>query len=376
MSLIKKIFFFSLYIIAQWMLFAAGIWRELWLIVSDYILIPSSANSKSAPSAVGSDLLDRGHGDLVRFGRVCKMFRDIYLQHCRRFVHRQLRKHGDDWFDIYIPAVVIGERSCSRTLDPHDIDEWWDGGDGLWSSHADVNVVRYLLESGVAYRNYSVNNNNMIVWACYHGYRDVVEFILPELSNPGSDDCLALRWAAQNGRSEIVRLLLEDGRSDPSVRGNLAIRWACQNGHVETVKVLLQDGRSDPSAERDYAIQFASEFGHADVVELLLKDSRVNPAANDNASLKVACRKGFTRIVKLLLTSGHPSVDPSAENDFCIVNASRNGYLDIVQMLLRDQRVNPSAQNNSAYKWAQHNRHKQVMHCLTKDSRCRGFKRS
>ena len=33
-----------------------------------------------------------------------------------------------------------------------------------------------------------------------------------------------------------------------------AIRWASQNGHLEIVKLLLQDNRVDPSARDNYGI--------------------------------------------------------------------------------------------------------------------------
>jgi len=37
----------------------------------------------------------------------------------------------------------------------------------------------------------------------------------------------------------------------------------------------LKDGRSDPSADKNYSIKRASRNGHVHIVELLLKDERV-----------------------------------------------------------------------------------------------------
>ncbi|EPZ34081.1 hypothetical protein O9G_003161 [Rozella allomycis CSF55] len=65
-------------------------------------------------------------------------------------------------------------------------------------------------------------------------------------------------------------------QTDPSADGNYAIRLAARNGHTEIVKYLLTDPRVDPSANGNYAIQWASSKGHADVVKLLLADSRVD----------------------------------------------------------------------------------------------------
>lgn len=39
--------------------------------------------------------------------------------------------------------------------------------------------------------------------------------------------------AAANGRSEVVTVLLGDGRSDVAARDNYPLRWAAQNGHAD-----------------------------------------------------------------------------------------------------------------------------------------------
>ena len=44
---------------------------------------------------------------------------------------------------------------------------------------------------------------------------------------------------------------------------------------METVKVLLADQRVDPSAWRNYAILWAASNGHLEIVKLLLSDERV-----------------------------------------------------------------------------------------------------
>ncbi|RKP18107.1 hypothetical protein ROZALSC1DRAFT_30161, partial [Rozella allomycis CSF55] len=62
---------------------------------------------------------------------------------------------------------------------------------------------------------------------------------------------------------------------DPSADENYAIRVAARNGHTEIVKYLLTNPRVDPRANGNYAIQRASKYGHADVVKLLLADPRM-----------------------------------------------------------------------------------------------------
>jgi ankyrin repeat protein len=76
----------------------------------------------------------------------------------------------------------------------------------------------------------------------------------------------------------------------------------------------MKDKRVDSSADNNFAIRWASRNGHLDVVKELMKDKRV---------------------------------DPSADNNFAIRWASRNGHLDVVKELMKDKRVNSSNINNN-----------------------------
>jgi hypothetical protein len=42
--------------------------------------------------------------------------------------------------------------------------------------------------------------------------------------DPSDDDNNAIKWAAQNGHPEVVKLLLQDDRVNPSAKNNLAIK--------------------------------------------------------------------------------------------------------------------------------------------------------
>ena len=45
-------------------------------------------------------------------------------------------------------------------------------------------------------------------------------------------------------------------------------------GHTDVVRLLLADGRADPTVNNNHPIRLSSENGHADIVELLLADGR------------------------------------------------------------------------------------------------------
>ena len=93
---------------------------------------------------------------------------------------------------------------------------------------------------------------------------------------------------------------------------------------------------------------WASENGYLQNVQKLLRDNRVNPSANDNNAIRWAS-KGHSGVVKELLKE---SVDPSANHDYAIRYASNYRHLKVVEELLKDNRVDPSANDNYAIQWA------------------------
>lgn len=129
-------------------------------------------------------------------------------------------------------------------------------------------------------------------------------------------------------------------RVNPTTDADGAIRYASENGHTEVVRLLLQDDRVDPSAYMDYAITCSAENGHVEVVGLLLQDSRVDPSAFDNYAIRRAALNGHSDVVNLLLRNGR--VDPSAEDNEAIKIAAQKNHLDVVRILLNDERVDPS----------------------------------
>jgi len=74
-------------------------------------------------------------------------------------------------------------------------------------------------------------------------YVEIVEGLIKEGFDLDADDNWAIRVASVDGHSEVVKLLLQDPRVDPSDDDNYAILLASGNGHLEIVKLLLQDPR-------------------------------------------------------------------------------------------------------------------------------------
>jgi ankyrin repeat protein len=286
---------------------------------------------------------------------------------------------------------------------------------------AEANELDAAVEEVVAANTADVVD--MFLDAVHRNDVDRVRALIEAGVDVAARDSLALQIAAADGRLEIVRLFLADGRVDVKAFCGFPIIWAARGGHVdvvadlcgtmselwifaaagfvlgglstieamlkdgrvhrdaiefvivlaslfgnlEIVERLLQDERVDPSALNNYAIRSAAEYGHLAVVDGLLQDKRVDPSARNNAAIRSAAKNGHLAVVDRLLQDGR--VDPSALNNYAIRSAAENGHLAVVDRLLRDARVDPSAYNNGAIRDAAKNGHLAVIDRLLQDER-------
>ena len=60
-------------------------------------------------------------------------------------------------------------------------------------------------------------------------------------------DIKTFYWAIERNQSELVRILLDDGRIDPTFEGSFAINYAISKGYVDIVRLFLVDNRAEVS---------------------------------------------------------------------------------------------------------------------------------
>ncbi|KAJ3252651.1 hypothetical protein HK103_001352 [Boothiomyces macroporosus] len=120
--------------------------------------------------------------------------------------------------------------------------------------------------------------------------------------------------------------------------------------------------RMDPSSYDNGAIIAAAENNNLEILELLLNDDRVDPIARSNEPIRQAAQKGHYRIVERLMKLKR--VNPADKHNEALVNACYFGHLDIVELLLRDKRVNPAANNNEPIRLAALNGHYEIVRYL------------
>lgn len=104
-----------------------------------------------------------------------------------------------------------------------------------------------------------------------------------------------------------------------------ALFWAASQGHTEVVQLLLPF--ADPQDNDSEAFRVACQFGHLDVVKLLLPVS--NPQCNNNNPLRSAAGRGHTDVVRYIL----PFTDPKDIESSALQSAAFNQHWDVVDML-------------------------------------------
>jgi ankyrin repeat protein len=189
-----------------------------------------------------------------------------------------------------------------------------------------------------------------VIWALADGHSVIF-----------GDDDREIELAAAKGHVRILEILLDtfSDRHYPIdlTTKNIALRYACENAHADVVYYLLNkynDSRLPPSL-----LLFTAYKGPMAVLRLLLNKYKQVASKDDcNDALIAASAKGHTHIVELLLRE---KVNPSARlgctfKDLPFYStpievAAFNGHLDVVKLLLTDERVDPSsAIINAAYR--------------------------
>jgi len=88
------------------------------------------------------------------------------------------------------------------------------------------------------------NDTSLLADACTSGIIELVHIILEHNTNPGAYASMAVRHAAKTkDNHEIISLLLQDERVDPSEYRNEALENAVMYGGISNVRALLSDER-------------------------------------------------------------------------------------------------------------------------------------
>jgi len=210
-----------------------------------------------------------------------------------------------------------------------------------------------------------------VLKACEGGHRDAVALLL----NNGAFFTKKSLWVAvENGRTEIVRLLLTRsrdfrrqlalaGRSDQRPllsQGTLGkeLDYAAEEGHVDIVQLLIDAGAQDLGI----ALVGPSSNGNMAVIRLLVN----NGADNFNDAIEFAAINGHVQVVDYFVSCGVTNLEQ------CLVLAAQNGHIEVIKLLI-NRGVNIVEAGRYAIVAALRNGHQDIAALLELCS-LRGFK--
>lgn len=152
-------------------------------------------------------------------------------------------------------------------------------------------------------------------------------------------DC-SLSFASWSGNIKLVKHLIKDkrlkgfsnhrpGKYSGIISPCTALTYAVMNDHSEIVEILLEDKRFDPTENHNDVLVIASLNGFTNIVKLLIKDNRINFKFECEWAIKFAVRNGKLSVVRELLQHAGVPWIPSL-----LADASRFGHYDIVKFFL------------------------------------------
>ncbi|KAF5863325.1 hypothetical protein ETB97_010325 [Aspergillus alliaceus] len=149
-----------------------------------------------------------------------------------------------------------------------------------------------------------------------------------------------LSWAAQEGRTSIVKLLLqrETTVDDMDAKGRTPLSRASENGHEAVAELLIGNGADVNVCYNNgwTPLLHASQKGHEEVVKLLIdKGADINVRDNNGwTPLLHASLGGYEEVAKLLIDKG-ADINVRDNNRWTpLLHASLGGHEEVAKLLI------------------------------------------
>ena len=206
------------------------------------------------------------------------------------------------------------------------------------AAEGDQKALTLFLQAGFDPNTPNSASNTALMAAAERGRADIVKLLLDNKANPnvaGRDGITPLMVAAQNNQPDIVKLLLSRG-ADPNHQDNsgwTAVLKAAYQGNAKCIALLAAQSK----LELDRALLVATLMERKDAVKALLDNgAEVDTRASDGRTpLMLGAGKGNKEIVQALLAAGaDPTLtDRAGETPKAI--AAAKGFNEIVDLLGR-----------------------------------------
>jgi ankyrin repeat protein len=180
----------------------------------------------------------------------------------------------------------------------------------------------------------------------------------------------ALKQASINGYTNIVDFLLQDSKIYKDIIINFYLILAAEHGHLELFKFLLNynNGKINKKRSINYPLVASSKNGHIDIVSFLLTNTQIEiEKSKYTAALTEAVKEGHFKIVEILLKD--PRVDPSDDEQIAFEYAIEKKQIDIIKIIIKDKRIDVTYPYNYAIALSFKNKTTEITRLLWEDTR-------
>lgn len=194
--------------------------------------------------------------------------------------------------------------------------------------------------------------------ACRNGNFEIAKLIYERsqilIKIADNTDTTPLIAASQSGNLQLVEFILEkiENVNDVDVENKNAFYHACEGGYIDIVK-KLDERKSDKniiSLSSYNPFTIAVCFGRVDVVKYLIEDKEINKNIDDwvgRNPISLTAANNQAEILNLILQK-LPEIDVNKADSngmTPLMTAVNEGYFDIVEILLKEKRVDLNAKN-------------------------------
>lgn len=232
-------------------------------------------------------------------------------------------------------VCTVGNTDAAKIMldygaDVHDDDIYGQTAVHIAAAYGHLEIVKLLTERGANLDLGDKHGCTPLFLACSEGNLEMARFLFQTMRDQEhknvntamNDGRTPLSKAAGRGHVEIVKMLLEEVdagfavNAQETVQRRTALHWAAYNGRTEVVDVLLQNGANatieDSKGKTALALcgQGWAKDKSGDRVPIIvaLVDHDRETAAKDTELMATAAIKGSTKVIeKLLDARAHPS---------------------------------------------------------------------
>jgi ankyrin repeat protein len=140
----------------------------------------------------------------------------------------------------------------------------------------------------------------------------------------------------------------------------IKFQMAIEDNNINVVKKLIKDKEIDISYLNNKAIHSSSKNGYIDIVKLLLESDKDVFKHTCNPLYEATISNHIT-IIKILLKDTRIG---NVNLESSLIIAARLNYIEITSLLLKDERVDPSYSSNCAIRYAHYYENPEIVKLL------------